>query len=56
MLHNPTMPPDHLAKQALVYVRQSTPKQVLHKQERQRVQVRPGRTGTRPRVASDRGD
>jgi len=32
------MPPDHLAKQALVYVRQSTPKQVLHKQERQRVQ------------------
>ena len=28
MLSNPKITPDHLAKQALVYVRQSTPKQV----------------------------
>jgi len=37
MLSNPKIPPDHLAKQALVYVRQSTPKQVLHHQESQRL-------------------
>ena len=30
------MTPDHLAKQALVSVRQSTPKQVVHQQESQR--------------------
>jgi DNA invertase Pin-like site-specific DNA recombinase len=38
MLSNPKITPDHLAKQALVYVRQSTPKQVLHNQESQRLQ------------------
>ena len=38
MLRNPKITPDHLAKQALVYVRQSTPKQVLHNQESQRLQ------------------
>jgi hypothetical protein len=37
MLSNPKITPDHLAKQALVYVRQSTPKQVLHNQESQRL-------------------
>jgi DNA invertase Pin-like site-specific DNA recombinase len=37
MLSNPKMPPDHLAQQALVYVRQSTPTQVLHHQESQRL-------------------
>src|SRR5215475_1528896 len=37
MLSNPKITPDHLAKQALVYVRQSTPKQVLHHQESQRL-------------------
>ena len=37
MLSHPKMTPDHLAKQALVYVRQSTPKQVLHHQESQRL-------------------
>src|SRR5437867_3585704 len=38
MLRNPKITPNHLAKQALVYVRQSTPKQVLHNQESQRLQ------------------
>jgi len=38
MLSNPKITPDHVAKQALVYVRQSTPKQVLHHQESQRLQ------------------
>jgi len=38
MLSNPKITPDHLAKHALVYVRQSTPKQVLHHQESQRLQ------------------
>jgi len=38
MLSNPKITPDHLAKHALVYVRQSTPKQVLHNQESQRLQ------------------
>ena len=38
MLSNPQITPDHLAKQALVYVRQSPPKQVLHNQESQRLQ------------------
>src|SRR5215475_9922248 len=38
MLNNPKITPDHLAKHALVYVRQSTPKQVLHNQESQRLQ------------------
>ena len=37
MLSHPKITPDHLAKQALVYVRQSTPKQVLHHQESQRL-------------------
>lgn len=37
MLSNPKITPDHLAKQALVYVRQSTPKQVLHNHESQRL-------------------
>ena len=35
MLSHPKITPDHLAKHALVYVRQSTPKQVLHNQESQ---------------------
>src|SRR5215471_7757720 len=38
MLSNPKITPDHVAKHALVYVRQSTPKQVLHHQESQRLQ------------------
>ena len=38
MLSNPKITTDHLAKKALVYVRQSTPKQVLHHQESQRLQ------------------
>jgi DNA invertase Pin-like site-specific DNA recombinase len=38
MLSNPKITTDHLAKKALVYVRQSTPKQVLHNQESQRLQ------------------
>src|SRR4029453_4525567 len=38
MLSNHKVTPDHLAKPALVYVRQSTPKQVLHNQESQRLQ------------------
>ena len=38
MLSHPKITPDHLAKHALVYVRQSTPKQVLHNQESQRLQ------------------
>ena len=37
MLNNPKMTPDHLAKQALGDVRQSTPKQVVHQQESQRL-------------------
>ena len=37
MLSNPKITPDHLAKHALVYVRQSIPKQVLHHQESQRL-------------------
>jgi DNA invertase Pin-like site-specific DNA recombinase len=36
MLSHPKIPPDHLAQQALVSVRQSTPKQVLPNQESQR--------------------
>src|SRR5262249_27099078 len=38
MLSHPKITPDHLAKHALVYVRQSTPKQVVHNQESQRLQ------------------
>jgi DNA invertase Pin-like site-specific DNA recombinase len=38
MLSHPKITPAHLAKQALVSVRQSTPKQVLHHQESQRLQ------------------
>jgi len=38
MLSNPKMTPDHLAKRALVYVRPSTPKQVVHNQESPRWQ------------------
>jgi DNA invertase Pin-like site-specific DNA recombinase len=36
MLRQPTMPPDHLAKHALVSGRQATPQQVLHHQASQR--------------------
>ncbi len=38
MLSNPKITTEHLAKKAMVYVRQSTPKQVLHHQESQRLQ------------------
>jgi DNA invertase Pin-like site-specific DNA recombinase len=38
MLTNPKITTDHLVKKALVYVRQSTPRQVLHNQESQRLQ------------------
>jgi DNA invertase Pin-like site-specific DNA recombinase len=38
MLSHPQITPDHLAQQALVYVRQSTPKQVLHNPDSQRLQ------------------
>src|SRR5262245_47178506 len=38
MLSQPKITPDHLAKHALVSVRQSTPKQVVHHQESQRLQ------------------
>ena len=38
MLSHPKITTDHLVKKALVYVRQSTPKQVLHNQESQRLQ------------------
>ena len=37
MLSHPKIPPDHLAKKALVSVRHSTPKQVLHHQDSQRL-------------------
>jgi DNA invertase Pin-like site-specific DNA recombinase len=37
MLRNPKIPPDHLAKQALVSVRPSTPKPVVHHQDSQRL-------------------
>ena len=35
---HPKMTTHHLAKKAMVYVRQSSPKQVLHNQESQRLQ------------------
>jgi DNA invertase Pin-like site-specific DNA recombinase len=37
MLSHPKITPDHLAKHALVYVRPSTPKQVLHNQDSRRL-------------------
>src|SRR5262245_21681543 len=37
MLNNPKITPEHLAKHALVYVRQSTLKQGLHHQDSQRL-------------------
>jgi DNA invertase Pin-like site-specific DNA recombinase len=38
MIVNPKITTDHLAKKAMVYVRQSSLKQVLHNQESQRLQ------------------
>ncbi|MBV8829605.1 MAG: hypothetical protein JO108_10315 [Acidobacteriaceae bacterium] len=35
---NPKLSPEHLQRRALVYVRQSSPGQVLHNQESQRRQ------------------
>ena len=38
VLHSPKVKPEHLARKAIVYLRQSTDKQVRQNQESQRLQ------------------
>lgn len=52
MITSELITPNHLARKAIVYIRQSTPQQMLSNQESLRLQyVRPQTTGVRSRLA-----
>ena len=46
MLYNPKIKPEHLARKAIVYLRQSSEKQVRQNKESQRLQYGVNQTGT----------
>jgi len=56
LLCSPKIKPEHLARKAIVYLRQSSERQVRQNLESQWLQYEFSRTDTWPGLAGDRGD
>ena len=56
LLYSPKIKPEHLARKAIVYLRQSSERQVRQNLESQRLQYELAETDTWPGLAEYRGD